>query len=237
MQGVVAYLLIITSTPSLKASHRSPMLLAGNHNHMGRILLALVIDAPLHGGFSNVRLVRAVCALMDFTFIAQYPVHTGETVELMEDALLRYHENLSIFHDLGLCQHFNLPKLHFASHYGDLIKVFGTTDNFNTESTKRLHIDMAQDAYNATNYKDKFSQMTVWQEWKEKIHEHTCLVKQWLEGSPPIDTPPNPAKCYHPGSNLTVSCICQSSHRRLSLWRPSRLSMAWSIFVLRYDAM
>jgi hypothetical protein len=53
---------------------------------MCQILLALVINARLPGGFSNMCLVWAVRALMDFTFIVQYPVHTGEMVELLEDA-------------------------------------------------------------------------------------------------------------------------------------------------------
>ena len=139
---------------------------------------------------------------MDFTFIAQYPVHTGETVEFMEDALLQYHENLSIFCDLGLRRHFNLPKLHFASHYGDLVKLFGTTDNFNTENTERLHIDIAKDAYEATNHKDEFSQMTVWQEWKEKIHKHDGVIKWRQEGSPPITAPPEPGKMVPSGLEL-----------------------------------
>ena len=189
------------------------------HNHMGQILLALVIDAPLPGGFSNACLVRAVCALMDFTFIAQYPVHTGETVEFMEDALLRYHENLSIFRDLGLRRHFNLPKLHFASHYGDLVKLFGTTDNFNTENTERLHIDIAKDAYEATNHKDEFSQMTVWQERKEKIHKHDGIIKWRQEGSPPITAPPEPGKMVPSGLELDCKLRMSKhpSNRAISL--------------------
>jgi hypothetical protein len=86
---------------------------------------------------------------------------------------------------------FNIPKLHFASHYVDLIKLYGTTDNFNTEHTERLHIDLAKDAYAATNHKDEFSQMTTWLERKEKIHRHNRLVGSRLEGSPPIVAPPH----------------------------------------------
>ena len=63
---------------------------------------------------------------------------------------------------------------------------------------------MAQDAYDAINHKDKFSQMTVWQERKEKIHKHTCLVKQRLEGSPPINVPPEP--CEMLPSGLELDC-------------------------------
>jgi hypothetical protein len=45
-----------------------------------------------------------------------------------------------------------------------------TLDNCNTENTERLHIDLAKDAYQSTNRKNEFSQMTLWLERKEKIH-------------------------------------------------------------------
>ena len=160
------------------------------HSQIGRILLALVMDVPLPGGLSNARLVRATRALMDFVYIAQYPVHTGETLELLEDALSRFHENKSIFLDLGIRHHFNIPKFHFATHYVELIKLYGTTDNFNTETTERLHIDFAKVAYAATNHKDEFLQMTTWLGRKEKIYRHERLVKWRLEGSPPVATAP-----------------------------------------------
>ena len=50
-----------------------------------------------------------------------------------------------------------------------LIWLYGTTDNFDTAYTKRLHIDFTKDAYNATNCKDEFTQMANWLEHKEKI--------------------------------------------------------------------
>lgn len=44
------------------------------------------------------------------------------------------------------------------------------------EYTERLHIDLEKDAYAATNHKDKFTQMTVWLEQKEKILRHHQYV-------------------------------------------------------------
>lgn len=64
------------------------------------------------------------------------------------------------------------------------IKLFGTTDNYNTEYTERLHIELAKDAWRATNFKDEFPQMTLWLEWKEKILCHDKFVKWWLAGCP-----------------------------------------------------
>jgi len=134
------------------------------HDHMCRILLGLIIDVQLEEGMSNTCLIRAVRAVLDFLYLTQYPVHTDATLELLEDALQRFHDNKDIFVDLGLRESFNLPKLHFASHYVEYIKLYGTLDNFNTEYTERLHIDLAKDAYAATNNKDEFMQMTIWLE-------------------------------------------------------------------------
>ena len=168
------------------------------HDQMCRILLGLVLDIPLPDGISSAPLVRCVRALLDFLYLAQYPVHTDETLEVLEDALNRFHENKYIFVDLGIRDNFNIPKLHFAMHYARLIKLYGTTDNFNTEYTERLHIDLAKDAYAATNFKDEFAQMTLWLERKEKIQRHEQYVKWRLSGSPPIE----PHEWIPPGLEL-----------------------------------
>ncbi|KAF8258517.1 hypothetical protein EI94DRAFT_1774184 [Lactarius quietus] len=153
------------------------------HNQMGHILLTLVMDIPLAEGHSNACLQRAIHALLDFVFLAQYPIHTVKALELLEDAF--------IFVDIGIRRNFDIPKLHFLSHYVDLIKLYSTTDNFNTETTEQLHIDLTKDAFNATNKKDEGGQMTNYVEWKEKIHRHEHVIGWWLEGSPPIMAAPH----------------------------------------------
>jgi hypothetical protein len=153
-----------------------------------------VIDCPLPGGLSNVCLLRAVRALLDFIYLAQYPVHTNETLSLLDDALELFHDNKHIFIDLGLRDQFKIPKLHSAKLHSQYICLYGTLDNYNTEYTERLHIDLAKDAYHATNHKDEFSQMTLWLEQKEKIFRHRQYTIWRLEGSPDSEnmdwTPP-----------------------------------------------
>ena len=145
---------------------------------MCKFLLGLIIGLPLPGGMSPVRLIRAVRALLDFLFVAQYPAHTSETLELLQDALRRFHANKAIFVDLGIRLHFKLPKLHSLEHYMLSILLFGTTDNYDTQYTERLHIDFAKDAYRATNRKDELPQMTAWLERREKILRHEIFI-QW----------------------------------------------------------
>ncbi|KAL1711531.1 hypothetical protein EV715DRAFT_278440 [Schizophyllum commune] len=163
------------------------------HDEICRVLLGLVLDIPLpHRAHS--RIVRTVRAVLDFLYLAQYPVHTNVTLQQMNDAPESFHREKAVFIELNIRDNFNIPKLHFAIHYVQNIKMFGTTDNFNTQYTERLHIDFAKNAYAATNKKDEFSQMTVWLARKEKIHRHDQYIKWCSAGRPalrPYDwTPP-----------------------------------------------
>jgi hypothetical protein len=173
------------------------------HAQMASILLGLVIGIRLPGGHSSSRLLRAVRGLLDFLYLAQYPMHTTETLELLRDALKRFHDNKDIFIDLGVREDFQIPKLHFLDHYTSFIELYGTTDNCNTEYTERLHIDLAKEAWDATNGKDEFPQMTLWLERREKIFRHAKFIN-WRMGYQP-DPPdrPNPGILYHRQLQMT----------------------------------
>ena len=150
------------------------------HKDICRVLLGVIIDIPLKGRHSPVRLIRAVRAMLDFVYIAQYPSHTSATLGYLEDALARFHANKQIFLEIGARDDFRLPKLHSLTHYTRSIRLFGTTDNYDTAYSERLHIDLAKDAYRSTNHKDEYSQMTMWLQRREKIHRHTLFI-QWRQ--------------------------------------------------------
>ncbi|KAF8259179.1 hypothetical protein EI94DRAFT_1617172 [Lactarius quietus] len=153
------------------------------HDQICRFLLGIIIDIRLPDNLSNGRLLRSTRALLDFLYIAQYPVHTDTTLKLLTEALSRFHANKGVFSDLGLRDHFNIPKFHFMSHYVELIKALGTTDNFNTQYTERLHIDLAKDAYAATNHKDEYEQMTTWLDRRERILRHNQYINWRKSGA------------------------------------------------------
>ncbi|KAG2118643.1 hypothetical protein DEU56DRAFT_974831 [Suillus clintonianus] len=162
------------------------------HSQICRFLLGIIIDIRLPNRLAPSRLIRAIRGLLDFLYLAQYPCHSSETLTLLTEALDLFHNNKQIFVDLGIRNNFNLPKLHAGRHYMSMIQTFGTTDNYNTEYTERLHIDLAKDAYRATNHKDEFVQMTQWLERKEKIARHERHVMWRLHGNP-IRHQPRPA--------------------------------------------
>jgi Plavaka transposase len=150
------------------------------HKKMCSIFLGLIVDLPVPGGVDSSHMVKATCALLDFLFLAQFQSHTCDTIHRLEECLATFHNNKAIFVDLGIREHFNIPKLHSLLHYASSIHMFGTTDNYNTEQTERLHIDLAKDAYCATNHKGEFAQMTMWLECCEKVQQHLATIDQRL---------------------------------------------------------
>ena len=139
------------------------------HNHISQILLGLIIDIRLPNNMSTARLLWAVWGILNFLFLARYPVHTGESLDVLDAALKRFHDNKEIFIDFGVRANFKFPKVHFTGHYQQFIELFGTTDNYSTEYTEHLHIDLAKDTYSATNFKDEYLQITAWFECHKKV--------------------------------------------------------------------
>jgi hypothetical protein len=110
--------------------------------------------------------------------LAQYQCHTSDTINQLQEVLSEFHNHKAVFTDLGIREHFRIPKLHSLGHYASSICLFGTTDNYNTEQSELLHIDFAKDAYRATNRKDIYSQMMAWLQRREKILVHTMFINQ-----------------------------------------------------------
>ncbi|KAJ7793561.1 hypothetical protein B0H14DRAFT_3497925 [Mycena olivaceomarginata] len=103
------------------------------------------------------------------------------------DLFESFHDKKLIFIALGI-RNFKIPKLRNISHYPLHVQLFGAFDNYNTEHTERLHIYFTKDAYRATNRKDKYLQMTLWLERKEKIPRHEKFIHWCCAGSPPPST-------------------------------------------------
>ncbi|TFK95570.1 hypothetical protein BDV98DRAFT_641163 [Pterulicium gracile] len=130
------------------------------HDQIPRFLLRILVNLPLPGRESPSRLIRALRALLDFLLLAKLPIHSTTSIQRLQKACQRFHDNEDIFVDLGIRSNFRLPKLHALNHYPASIRYLGSLDNFDTQYTERLHIDIAKDAYCASNHKEEYPQMT-----------------------------------------------------------------------------
>ncbi|PPQ97258.1 hypothetical protein CVT26_000650 [Gymnopilus dilepis] len=174
--------------------------------NMAKILLGCLIGSiPTKG-------VAAITALLDFIYLAQYTSHNTETLGFLEDALERFNRHRDYFIETGVRDNLDIPKFHSLHHYVEAIKLFGTTDNYNTELFERLHIDFAKLGWRASNHRDEFPQMVRWLSRREKIaafEVHQNLARtQTLGQTPttqkatvPISLPKHP---NIPGRDISV---------------------------------
>ncbi|KAI0316350.1 hypothetical protein OF83DRAFT_259608 [Amylostereum chailletii] len=183
------------------------------HKDICRILMGLIVDLPLPNGLDPAQLVHAVRTLLDFLHIAQFPSHTGETLDSLDDTLRRFHDNKQIFANLSVREHFNLPKIHSMCHYRPSIELFGTTDNYNTEQSERLHINFTKDAYRASNHKDEYPQMTTWLKRREKMQRHSAFIQWRLSEHPGASDVPEPIS----ETRLRVQLTKEPTHKVVSL--------------------
>jgi hypothetical protein len=66
-----------------------------------------------------------------------------------------FHNNKEVFVNLGIWENVNGPKIHSLMHCSPSICLFDTNDNYNTEQTEQLHIDLTKWAFSAMNKKDE----------------------------------------------------------------------------------
>ncbi|TFK98891.1 hypothetical protein BDV98DRAFT_584495 [Pterulicium gracile] len=118
-----------------------------------------------------------------------------------------FHDNKDIFDNLGIRSNFRLPKLHALNHCPASIRYLGSLDNFDTQYTERLHIDMAKDAYRASNHKDEYPQMTRYLIRQEKMSKHAKYIEWRQNGSAPVPLIDSSwlSPCLSPRRTLTMT--------------------------------
>ncbi|PSR97570.1 hypothetical protein PHLCEN_2v4309 [Hermanssonia centrifuga] len=183
---------------------------------MEKVFLGLVA-----GGVED-EVVLAVCALMDFVYLASLQAHTSVMLAALQQTLHDFHLHKQAFIDLGArhLEHFNIPKYHMLEHYVQLILKFGSADGFNTEWSERLHIDYAKDGYRASNKKDYTAQMTKWLSRQEAVDRFTVYLEWYTNGeykptpqaSKTQVLPEGPAISVDPGS-ITLADSRRSTYQ------------------------
>ncbi|KAF8868026.1 hypothetical protein BD779DRAFT_1615592 [Infundibulicybe gibba] len=128
------------------------------HKEMEKVFLGILAGAP----GTNSRILTIARALLNFIYYAQLQTHTTKTLNALQSCLETFHENKDVFVELGTHNHFNFPKLHSLLHYLASILSLGANDGYNSEVPEHLHIDLAKDAYCASNKRDYHEQMVLW---------------------------------------------------------------------------
>ncbi|CCO35137.1 hypothetical protein BN14_09252 [Rhizoctonia solani AG-1 IB] len=136
---------------------------ANEHRQMQKVFIGV-----MHGLVPD-RVLKAVIAVLDFIYYARLPVHTNTTLDLLDEALARFHSFKDVFIEHDIRADFNINKVHSMIHYSESIRQLGAADGYNTETPERLHIEFAKRAYLATNRRHFFGQMTAYLERRERV--------------------------------------------------------------------
>jgi hypothetical protein len=139
-------------------------------------------------GATDKAIVSAVRAALDFIYYAHFERHTDSSLNKLQAAWMDFHERKSIFVKHNVREHFNIPKFHSTQHYFPMIKSHGTADNFNTELSERLHIDIAKDTFDHTNKRNYIAQMRLRLQRHEAVRKFTAYLKWSVEGYCPGGT-------------------------------------------------
>jgi len=128
-------------------------------------------------------------SLLDFIYYTRFQQHMDKTLTAMQESLNLFHARKDILIELGICDHFNVPKIHLLVHYVTSIRALSSADGYNTEYPECLHIDYAKDAYQASNKCDYIEQMALWLQCREAFH-HKTAYHAWkqLKQSASMDT-------------------------------------------------
>ncbi|KAJ7206698.1 hypothetical protein C8J57DRAFT_1441201 [Mycena rebaudengoi] len=144
------------------------------HKEMQRVFLGVLAGAV------SAPVLTVVKSLIDFFYYAQFQSHTSRTLDALQASLDTFHAHKDILIQLGIREHFNIPKIHSLQHYADGIRSLGSADGYNTEAPERLHIDFAKKAYRSSNKRDYTAQMTVWLQRQEAFALRQSYL-DWLD--------------------------------------------------------
>ncbi|KAH9022638.1 hypothetical protein EDB85DRAFT_1895162 [Lactarius pseudohatsudake] len=105
-------------------------------------------------------MVKAVCAFLDFCYIARRDIHDTGSLAAMDDALQRFHNYHEIFLTTGVREDFDLPRL---------IRAFGAPNGLCSSITESKHIKAVKEPWRRSSRFNALSQMLLTNQRLDKL--------------------------------------------------------------------
>jgi hypothetical protein len=150
---------------------------------------------PVIEGYVPDEMVQAMCAFLEFCYIAQCDVHNTHSLKALDDALQQFHCHHEIFrtssaHTRGFD---NLPRQHSLTHYTKLIWAFGAPNGLCSSITESKHIKAVKEPWQHLNCFEVLAQMLLMNQQLDKLAascvdfakhgmlEGMCLYSAWKQ--------------------------------------------------------
>jgi hypothetical protein len=115
-------------------------------------------------------MVQAICAFLDFCYIAQHNIYDIYSLSALDDALQQFHHHCEIFCTSGVhSEGFNLLRQHSLIHYVKLIYAYGAPNGLCSSITKSKHIKAIKEPWWRSSHFNVLGQMLLTNQHLNKL--------------------------------------------------------------------
>ncbi|KAG1735575.1 uncharacterized protein EDB91DRAFT_1238202 [Suillus paluster] len=125
---------------------------------------------PAIKGHVPLEMVLTLQALIDFIYIARHNIIDSNSLNVLDDALERFHRHRKIFETSGVHPNgFNLPQQHSLIHYHKMIRSFGTPNRLCSSITESKHIKAVKEPWRQSSRFEALNQMLLTNQRLDKL--------------------------------------------------------------------
>ncbi|KAI0054850.1 hypothetical protein BV25DRAFT_1873266 [Artomyces pyxidatus] len=125
---------------------------------------------PAIAGHVPEQMLRAVSAFMEFCYIARRNVIDEHSLDMLDDALERFHRDREIFRNVGVRPTgFSLPRQHSLKHYRPHIQLFGALNGLCSSITESKHIKAVKEPWRRSSRFNAIGQMLLTNQRLDKL--------------------------------------------------------------------
>jgi len=121
-------------------------------------------------------MVRALSAFLDFCYLVRRSVLNEATLDAINAAIDRFHQERTVFITSGVHAHLSLPRQHAMVHYCELIELFGAPNGFCSSITESKHIRAVKEPWRRSNRFNALGQMLVTNQRLDKL----AAARRWF---------------------------------------------------------
>ena len=139
---------------------------------------------PTIAGHVPLGMVCTLSAFLDFCYLVRRSVLNKATLDAIDVAVDRFHQERTILITSGIRIHLSLPRQHAMVHYCELIKLFGAPNGLCSSITKSKHIRAVKEPWQHSNRFNALGQMLVTNQRLNKLAAARRWFTEWgmLEG-------------------------------------------------------
>ncbi|KAI9567640.1 hypothetical protein HD554DRAFT_2322505 [Boletus coccyginus] len=131
-------------------------------------------------------MVHAIAAFLEFGYTVRKSVINESDLDAIDNAVQCFHHERKIFKEVGVREHFSLPRQHSMVHYRTLIEMFGVPNGLCSSITESRHIKAVKEPWRRSNRFEALGQMLVTNQRLDKLAAARLVFTQkgMLDGPP-----------------------------------------------------